>query len=152
MYDHTISKLTYENPRFHWFKIGICGKQQYPNLKDLDTILEENKHTSENNMILKLDVEHAEWPAINDLGENTLKKFKYILVEYHFSGKISSETNMYYKVIKKLAITHQSFYARCNGDRAHIIQFGNNRICHIIEVCYIIRKNISLHLMILYIL
>ena len=152
MYDHTISRLPYQNPRFHWFKIGICGKQPYYNFKGLDTLLQENKHTSENNMILKLDVEHWEWPAINDLSEKTLNQFKYILVEYHFSDGYSSESKMYYNVMKKLATTHQSFYARCNGNRAHIIQFGNNRICHIIEVCYIIEKIISLHMMILYIL
>ena len=58
MYDHTISRLPYENRRFHWYKIGICGKQPYHNLKDLETIL--NKHTSEKNMILKLDVENWE--------------------------------------------------------------------------------------------
>ena len=36
MYDHTINKLPYENPKFHWKKIGICGKNQnQTNLKDL---------------------------------------------------------------------------------------------------------------------
>ena len=143
MYDHTISGLPYQNPRFHWFKIGICGKQQQHNdLKDLDTLIQENKHTSENNMILKMDVEHWEWPALNDVSEKVLNQFKYILVEYHFFNPgINSESKMYYNVMKKLAMTHQSFYARCNGDRANIIQFGNNRICQIMEVCYIIRKN-----------
>ena len=27
MYDHTINSLPYENPKFHWKKIGLCGKQ-----------------------------------------------------------------------------------------------------------------------------
>ena len=141
MYDHTISKLPYNNSRFHWYKIGICGKRPLPNLKDLDTLIQENKHTSKKNMILKLDVEHWEWPAINDLNEKTLNQFKYILIEYHFHNETSRESKMYYNVIKKIAKTHQSFYARCNGDRSNIIKFGNNRICHIMEVSYIIRKN-----------
>ena len=115
MYDHTISQLPEQNPRFHWFKIGICGKQPHPNLKDLETLFEENKHTLEKNMILKLDAEHWEWPALNDLSEKTLNQFKYILVEYHFYDKISNETKLYYRVMKKLATTHQSFYARFNG-------------------------------------
>ena len=25
MYDHTINKLPFENPKFHWKKIGLCG-------------------------------------------------------------------------------------------------------------------------------
>ena len=141
MYDHTISKLPYNNPRFHWYNIGICGKKPIKNLKDLDTLIQENKHSSEKNMILKLDVEHWEWPAINDLNETTLNQFKYILIEYHFNNRESTESKLYYKVMKKIAKTHQSFYVRCNGDRSKIIQFGNNRICHIMEVSYIIRQN-----------
>ena len=43
--------------------------------------------------------------------------------------------------MKKISKTHQSFYARCNGDRSKIIEFGNNRICFIMEVSYIIREN-----------
>lgn len=139
MYDHTIEKLPYENPRFHWYKIGICGKGAHQDLKDLDTLIQENKHTSEKNMILKLDVEYWEWEAINDVNENTLKQFKYILIEYHFYYNRNS--HLYYNVMKKIAKTHQSFYARCNGDRSKVISFGNNRICEIMEVSYIIREN-----------
>ena len=141
MYDHTISELPYNNSRFHWYKIGLCGKKSFQNLKDLETLIQENKHTSEKNMILKLDIEHWEWPAINDLNEKTLNQFKYILIEYHFNNENSRESKIYYNVIKKIAKTHQSFYARCNGDRSKIIKFGNNRICHIMEVSYIIRKD-----------
>ena len=141
MYDHTISKLPYNNIKFHWYKIGICGKKQFINLKNLDTLIKENKHTSEKDMILKLDVEHWEWQAINDLNETILNQFKYILIEYHFNNENSQESKLYYNVIKKIAKTHQSFYVRCNGDRSNIIKFGNNRICHIMEVSYIIREN-----------
>ena len=141
MYDHSITKLPYNNSRFHWFKIGICGKKPHQNLKDLDTLIQENNHTSEKDMILKIDVEHWEWPAINDLNENTLNQFKYILIEYHFLNGDIIKNKIYYNVIKKISKTHQPFYARCNGDRSKIINFGNNRICHIMEVSYIIRQN-----------
>ena len=141
MYDHSITNLPYNNSRFHWFKIGICGKKPHKNLKDLDTLIQENNHTTEKNMILKLDVEHWEWPAINDLNENTLNQFKYILIEYHFFNGDFIESKLYYNVIKKISKTHQPFYVRCNGDRSKIINFGNNRICHIMEVSYIIRQN-----------
>ena len=43
--------------------------------------------------------------------------------------------------MKKISKNHQAYYARCNGDRGHIARFGLNRICHIIEVCYIIKKD-----------
>ena len=34
-------------------------------------------------MILKIDVEHAEWNALNDLKDEILSQFKYIVIEYH---------------------------------------------------------------------
>ena len=143
MYDHTINSLPYENPKFHWKKIGLCGKiSKNKQLKNLEEILKENGHLNEENMILKIDIEYWEWESIFDLDEEILNKFKYIAIEYHFKEESSYNNNqLYYDVLKKISKTHQSFYARCNGDRSKIVNFGNNRICYIIEVSYIIRKN-----------
>ena len=145
MYDHTIHRLPYENNKFHWKKIGICGTRTKSNvMKPLDVLIQENGHTSEKNMILKMDVEYWEFESIIDTKEETLKQFKYILVEYHFRDqKYCKETDMFYQAIKKLYKTHQPYYIRCNGNRSNKVNFGNNRICHIMEVCYVIRKGNS---------
>ena len=82
MYDHTINKLPYENPRFHWKKIGICGKNKnHRNLKDLETIIKENGHNNQNNMILKIDVTYGEWDSLIDVDEKILNQFRFILIE-----------------------------------------------------------------------
>ena len=143
MYDRTINSLPYNNTKFHWKKIGICGKKRnLKNLKDLETLITENGHSLEKNVILKIDVEHWEWESLNDLSEEILIQFKYIAIEFHFTDEsISKESKYYYSVLKKLGKTHQSFYFRCNGKRSRIITFGNNRICHILEVLYIFKKN-----------
>ena len=48
MYDHTTRKLPYPNPRFHFHKIGLTGKNNNnPNLKYLEDILRENGHLNE---------------------------------------------------------------------------------------------------------
>lgn len=95
-------------------------------------------------MILKMDIEFWEFESILDTKEETLKQFKYIVVEYHFKDeKKCSQTDMFFKSIKKLYKTHQPYYIRCNGDRSFKVNFGNNRICHIMEVCYVIREGNS---------
>ena len=145
MYDHKINSLPYTNPKFHWKKIGLCGiNTNRALLKPLEQLMKENGHSNEKNMILKIDIEHWEWESINSLNEDILKKFKYIAIEYHFRDeKEFDNKNMYYNVLKKISKTHQSFYARCNGDRSIKINFGHNRICFILEVSYILReKNI----------
>ena len=138
MYDHTIQSLPYNNTKFHWKKIGISGKNKsHHNLKTLEELIIENGHTQQYNMILKIDVENAEWEALQDLSDSILIQFKYIVIEFHFEN--ANKTQLYYEVLKKLNKNHQSFYFRCNG-RSYISIFGNNRICKYIEISYIIKK------------
>jgi len=143
MYDHTINKLPYENSKFHWKKIGICGKNKNrTNLKDLEYLIKENGHTDENNMILKIDIEYGEWDSLLDVDEKYLNQFKFILIEYHFKNDTMLNENnkyLYYNVMKKISKNHQSFYVRCNG-RSRLVKFGVNRICPYLEVSYIIKK------------
>jgi hypothetical protein len=88
MYDHTIDSLPYQNPKFHWKKIGLCGiGKQYQNMSNLKELIAENGHRKEKNMILKIDIEHWEYESIIGLKEDTLNQFKYILIEYHFKGE-----------------------------------------------------------------
>ena len=142
MYDHTINKLPFNNSKFHWKKIGISGKAFInEHLKTLEDLILENGHSLEKNMILKMDVEYSEWYSLLDLKDDILKQFKYIAIEFHFHPKIyKKDKKLYYNVLKKLQKTHQSFYFRCNGNRSSIITFGNNRICKILEVSYIIKE------------
>ena len=137
MYDHTINSLPYNNSKFHWSKIGICASNETTqDLKTLEELMKENGHISEKNMILKIDVEGAEWSSLNELSEDILRQFKYIAIEYHFLE--SSKEELYYNVIKKMHKSHQAFYLRCHG-REEISQI-RNRICKFLEVSYIIRE------------
>jgi hypothetical protein len=140
MYDHTIEKLPKERSQFHWKKIGIGGNSERAyNIQTLLDMLKENGHLNEKNMILKIDTEGAEWNALNDVPEEVLSQFKYLLLELHF---FKNNQTLYYDVLKKLYKTHQVFYVHC-CPYLGIITFGNNRICKGIEVSYIIRKGNS---------
>ena len=142
MYDHTIDSLPYENPMFHWKKIGLCGKKtKHEHLKNLEELISENGHIKEKNMILKLDIEIWEWESLIDLKEETLNQFKYICIEFHFkNATIGNNGELYYNVLKKISKTHQAFYIRCNANKNLKINFGNNRICYLLEVSYIIKE------------
>ena len=142
MYDHTIDSLPYDHDKFHWKKIGITGKNKSNNLlKSLEELIIENGHSSEENMILKMDVEHAEWESLKDISFKILNQFKYILIEYHFKNEsLANETLLYYNVIKKIHKTHQVFYLRCHNLYS-VVNFGNNRFCKYLEVSYIIKKD-----------
>ena len=83
-----------------------------------------------------MDIESAEWNALNDISENILTQFKYILIEFHFKD---DKPKLYYNILKKLYKTHQPFYVHCCPFLGTKI-FGNNVICKCLEVSYIIRK------------
>ena len=137
MYDHTINSLLYNNPKFHWTKKGISGISNKNNeTETLEEMLEENGHINEKNMILKIDVEYAEWQALLDTPEEILKKFKYITIEFHFR----KELEKYFQVLKKLYQTHQVIYLVCNNYHNSFSFLGNNIICSCIEISYIIRE------------
>ena len=137
MYDHTIDKLPSENPKFHWKKIGVGGNSDRSDkIQTLLDMMKENGHLNEKNMILKIDVEGAEWNTFKDIPEDVLTQFKYILLEYHF---YNLEASVIYNILKKIHKTHQVYFIHTNYI-SKIINFGNNRIVGCIEVSYIIRK------------
>ena len=51
MYDHTINKLSFENSKFHWKKIGLSGRNINDNMKTLPDLIEENGHSNEKNKV-----------------------------------------------------------------------------------------------------
>lgn len=82
MYDHTIEKLPEEHPNFHFFKTGICGKPLIKNMKDIGTLIRENKHQGKN-LLLKMDIEGFEYPAIHALEDEEIIQFTQISMEIH---------------------------------------------------------------------
>jgi hypothetical protein len=134
---HTIDKIAYKNPKFHFHKIGLTGKNKKdPMLKSLEEILKENGHLDEKDMILKVNVEYSEWESFVDFPEELLKKFRFLLFEFHFAKK---NLDIYAKVLAKLSKYHQTFYVHC-VNCGKVIQIGDLRICNYLEVSYIIKK------------
>ena len=135
MYDHTITNLPYENPRFHWKKIGLASdNSEDKNMKTLNEIIIENNHSSENNMILKIDIESSEWNIFKYLTTNTLTQFKFIVGEFHFNDINKYE---YLYIIKKIQITHQIFHLHCNNCALELINFDGYYICSLLEISFI---------------
>ena len=138
MYDHTIERLPFQNKKFHWKKIGITGKiGKENNKKTLNELIKENGHTNEKNMILKMDIEGEEWDVFNNISTDTLTQFKYIIIEFHFSDKIGGN---YFKVFKKINMSHQIFHLHCNN-AGSLIYFKDNIICSLFEISFIIKED-----------
>ena len=135
MYDHTISKLPYDNPRFHFNKIGLASERfKEKNMKTLDELIKENNHSNEKNMILKIDIESCEWNIFEKLPINTLKQFKQIVGEFHFNDK---NKYIYLDILKKIQITHQIIHLQCNNCNYDIINIDGYYICPLLEISFV---------------
>ena len=138
MYDHTIENLPFNHKKFHWQKIGLTSElHKNQNMKTIYELLKENGHLEEKNMILKIDIEGNEWDILNEIQDNILIKFKYIILELHFLKIENYE--IYLNCLKKLSKNHQVFHIHC-CNCGGLFEIGDNPICNVIEISYIIKE------------
>ena len=143
MYDHTIDGLPEDNPRFHWSKLGIAdGSTHDARLKTLDEIIKQHHHEDKHNMILKIDVEGAEWGFIENTSSETLSRFSQILIEFHgihapkYQQRIPA-------ALRKLNQTHIPVHIH-GQNIGHYVSLGAQTFCNQIEVSYIRRNKYDL--------
>ena len=116
MYDHTIDGLPEKNEKFHWYKIGLTGtyNKEIPYLKTLPMLLEENGHTDKNGMVLKMDIEGAEWDVLAKLDRAVLSRFSQLVFEFHDLNNLAMESVMT-SALKNLNEVHQLVHVHGNN-------------------------------------
>lgn len=140
MYDHTIEKLPEENQKFHFFRLGIgyncCGNIK--NLKTLEELMKINKHEKMNGMILKMDVEGAEYGFLNMVNSCILEQFDQIVLELHYLLN-TDMTEVISDALTKLNVTHQLVHIHANNF-ARIRYVNGNIFPDSLEVLYVLKN------------
>ena len=143
MYDMTIDDLPKHRPEFHFFKEGIGREKDLEKYLDtLEHFLERNGHQNRRNMILKMDVEGAEYDFLETVKSETLAQFDQIILEFHGLIRLST-LELIGKIIsrlKKLNQTHQVIHIHGhNGDAA--MKYEGMIFPNELEVTYANRSN-----------
>ena len=119
MYDHTIpcSPGYHKGCFFNRIGLGVTDDKE-KNLKSLETVLTDNGELSEDrDLIMKMDIECAEWDVLGEMPESILKRFRQIVVEFH--GMISDNDGSTFEkrlsVLRKLNNTHQVAWVHGNN-------------------------------------
>ena len=144
MYDPTIDDLPLSSDMFHFSRIGITGNKESDKMKHLSTLLHSNDHEKENHMVLKVDVEGAEWDFLNEVSEKTLEKFDQILFEFHGLLDFWSLPEKI-KCLKKLNKTHRLIHVHANN-YADVLEYDGRSYPDTIEATYIHNNLISCNL------
>lgn len=136
MYDHTIKDLPEDNPHFHYFRQGIAGSTtQNDKLRTLEDFIAVNHHEDKRDMILKMDVEGAEWEFLSSVSSELLSRFSQILFEFHWLNEIE-DTSLILEALKKINTTHQLIHLHpCNFSWG--ISINGKKFCNILEASYI---------------
>ena len=143
MYDHTIDGLPEQNPRFHWSKLGIAdGIAQDDRLKSLDELLTRNHHNDKKDMILKMDVERAEWGFLKQASSETLSRFSQIVFELHSINHLE-DRELILEGLRKLNKTHRLIHLHaCNW--GYHIEIGGRKFPTVYEATYVLKDKYNI--------
>ena len=105
MYDHTISPPHNLSPNMEFNKIGIASVES-ENFITIERII--SNLSTENDLILKIDVEGAEWEVLESLTVETLGRFRQIAAEFHNLHSIhdNNHFNQIVNSLSKISQTH----------------------------------------------
>ncbi|MBR0278402.1 MAG: FkbM family methyltransferase [Synergistaceae bacterium] len=138
MYDHTIDGLPEENTRFHWSKLGIAdGVTHDDRLKTLEELISRNGHEGKRDMILKMDVEGAEWGFLESVKPETLSQFSQMTFELHNMIKLADHERVL-NILRKINETHQLVHLHANNVSSYVTIGGRN-FAALFEVSYVLR-------------
>ena len=147
MYDPTIDRLPHDHERFHFFKEGILGieiKEQ--RLNTLENFIKRNGHENNSNMILKMDVEGAEWSFLATVKSETLNQFDQMVFEFHdmIQPKDQSLMNATLACISKINRTHSLVHLHANNYGATLILDDKILFPDLLELTYVKTSNYEL--------
>lgn len=116
MHDHTIMQLPESHENFHFNKIGISHIDEPENHKlSMKTLLENNGDLGNNRLILKMDVEGAEWDFLINTPDEILSQFIQITFELHRLGGDGKSEEKILGSLNKLNRTHQVIWIHANN-------------------------------------
>lgn len=112
MFDHTIDGIDRTHENMRWFKEGVGGKSDWAaKIYSIEEHLEKHRIAGDH-LILKMDVEGAEYDSIPALSDATLERFDQIVLEAHHLKKLGearfrrSFVRLFEKITGKFTLFH----------------------------------------------
>jgi hypothetical protein len=114
LYDHTVAELpvAIKNSNFYRLGIGEESNNNFVTLAHATDLFDSNE-----NILLKMDIESSEWAVLASAASATLNRFQQIVVEFHGLLRLS-ESDFAREIIKalyKLNETHKLVHLHINN-------------------------------------
>ena len=125
MFDHTIRKSPAPVPGGTFYRIGI-GPVDLDKTLPLDQLLARAGFAGQDDLLLKMDVEGAEWAALTQSGPPDLQPFTQMVLELHGIAGLKDEGSAapIRDAIQHLTETHVPVHVHANN-YDELVRFGN---------------------------
>ena len=140
MFDHTIRGIKAPHPNMHFFKQGVAGRTDAANdLYCLADHIAMNGITSDR-IILKMDVEGAEYDALAAVDDATFDRIDQIVLELHGLKKLwrPKWLEAFVNTMTRLNGRFTLFHVHANnydGRELHVL--SGMPVCNVLELSYI---------------
>ena len=141
MFDHTVRKPPAHVPTGTFHRIGI-GPTSTTNTKPLDQLIALAGFAGRTDLLLKMDVEGAEWSALTRPQPADLQPFTQIVLELHGLSALRQETTgvQLTHALEHISSTHVPVHVHPNN-YDELVRFGNWWFPNAIEVSFV-RKDL----------
>lgn len=117
-YDPTIATLPEQHELFNWRPVWIGGGvDPEANMETLQSLIVQNGHEYNENLILKCDIEGGEWPLLQNTPNKVLRQFRQIVFEIHHLGFLSNphHANNVRRAFLNLTASHHVVHVHANN-------------------------------------
>ncbi len=140
MYDHTVPYAPEKIDGCYFYQKGIAAEDRGGSFLSLRSMLKQHGDERSDNLVLKMDVEGAEWDVLNAVNEEDINRFCQIVIEFHGMTELSNREKMIC-ALKKINRTHQAVW----GNNYAPAEWGGSVLMPMsLEVCYVRKKSYDL--------
>jgi Methyltransferase FkbM domain len=117
MFDHTIENIQAENKKLHFFREGVAGDTDISqNLFSIKDHLHRHQIRGDR-LILKMDVDGAEFDALEAGPDDTLDRFEQIVLEVHWLNNLDDLAfrDRFHRIFRRLNNAFTLFHVHANN-------------------------------------
>ncbi|WP_153712137.1 FkbM family methyltransferase [Eikenella corrodens] len=115
-YDGTIDSPPDIHPNLFFHKKNISSPSNSTELtKNIGQIFNDLNHHHEQNIILQIDIEGAEWSFFEEIREDEILKFSQIIIEWHDLTPLNPKFHRYLDILRKVSKTHIPIHVHMNN-------------------------------------
>ena len=117
-YDPSIDALPQNHELFQWRSVWIDGlSDPASNRETLSNLITQNGHVGRDDLLLKCDIEGAEWPLLQNISNSVLRQFRQMVFEIHNLGYLANryDANNVRKAFLNLTASHHVVHVHGNN-------------------------------------